>query len=335
MIQAELGVSHVLYGSVRGTPEKLRVTAQLYQTQSGKQIWAERFDRELTNILVLQDELATKIVESTSAGFDAADRSRARTQPDLKTEAYALYKQALNLMNPPNDLGRIMTARKAFQRVIEMAPDYAGGYAGAAYTHAFIAFWGRSKTPDEELKRAQELLDRALQLDAYSGLAFSTQAIIFMTQREYDKALIASGKALQAQPNDPYVAVYHAAVLLSSGQAGNGIEYARRALRLDPLSPRTPYLNILGMAHFHAGEYREALDAMQRNIDRGGPFGAHIEAYVTAVHALLGDASTAREHLQALNMYPDDFSWRDWLRRWHKAPEESERVLMPREDRSP
>ena len=61
-------------------------------------------------------------------------------------------------------------------------------------------------------------------------------------------------------------------------------------------------------------------------------FGAHIEAYVTAAQVLVGDASAAREHLLALNMYPDDFSWRDWLQRWHKDPGEAERVLAPIRD---
>jgi TolB-like protein/Flp pilus assembly protein TadD len=330
-IRTELGVSHVLYGSVRGTPKEMRVTAQLYQTQNGKQIWAERFDRELTNILMLQDELATNIVESISASFDAVDRSRSpsRSRPDPKSEAYALYKQALNLVNPPNDLGRLLSARRAFERVIQMVPEYAGGYAGAAYTHAFVAFWGRSKTPAEEIRLARELSDRALQLDGSFGLALSTQALVYLTQRNYEKARIASDQALQVQPNDPYVAIYHSAILLSSGQAQEGIEFARRSLRLDPLSPRTPYLNILGMAHFHAGEYREALAAMQRNIDRGGPFGAHIQAYVTAAYAQLGDTATAKEQLEILNMYTGDFSWENWLQRWHKDDKEAARVLEP------
>ncbi len=326
-ILRELGVTHVLYGSIRGAQDQLRVTAQLYETTSGNQVWAQRFDREPAEVLALQDELAVKIVEGMAVGFRGDERERSHPGNSVNAAAYALYKQALDLVNPPNDVGRLLAARRAFERVIELDPGYAGGYAGAAYTHAFMAFWGRSESPEEDTLKSFELSGRALELDPSFGLAYSTQALAYQSRRDFDKALAASGKAIETRPNDPYVSVYHAAVLLSSGEADKGIDYAKRALRLDPLAPRTPYLNILGMANFHAGKYPEALDAFRRNIERGGPFGAHIQCYLTATYAYLGRIDEARENLKTLNMYKDGFSWKEWIRRWHKEPEEAERLL--------
>ena len=328
-IHSELGVTHVLYGSVRGKTDQLRVTAQLYETESGNQVWAQRFDRKLTDPLALQDELAVRIVEGMAVGFREDERERLQRGNLENTAARALYRQALDLVNPPNDVGRLLAARRAFDRVIELDSDFAGGYAGTAYTHAFMIFWGRSESPEEDTRKAFELSERALELDPAFGLTYSTQALTYLSRRDFDKALAASSKSIEVEPNDPYASIYHAVVLLSSGAPDKGIGYATRALRLDPLDPRTPYLNILGMANFHAGHYAEALDAFQRNIDRGGPFGAHIQCYVTATYAHLGHIDKARENLQSLDMYKDDFSWNDWIRRWMKEPQEAERLLAP------
>jgi len=329
LIGRELRVSHVLFGSVRGSPEQWRVTAQLYDTKSGNQVWAQRFDRGLSGTLALQDELALKIVEGMSVGFRGDLLNRPGRPPTENVAAHALYKQALDLVNPPNDMGRLLAARRAFERVIELDPNYAGGYAGTAYTHAFMAFWGRSESPDQDAQRAFDLSARALELDPSFGLAYSTRAFAHQARRDFDEAVLASDKAIEVRPNDPYVAIYHAAVLLSSGAPTKGIPYAERALRLDPLNPRTPYLNILGMANFHAGRYPQALDAFERNIARGGPFGAHIQIYLTATYAHLGKMDEARENRAALELYRDDFPWKDWIRRWMKEPEEAERVLGP------
>ncbi|MEA3275139.1 MAG: hypothetical protein U9Q81_07615 [Pseudomonadota bacterium] len=328
-IRRELGVTHVLYGSIRGTPDQLRVTAQLYETESGNEVWAQRFDRKLTDPLALQDELAVRIVEGMAVGFRGDEREPLHRGRVENAQARALYRQALDLVNPPNDVGRLLAARRAFERVIEIDPDFAGGYAGAGYTHAFMVFWGRSESPEEDTRKAFELSERALELDPSFGLAYSTQAFAYQSRRDFDNALAASSKSIEVEPNDPYVSVYYAAVLLSSGEADRGIDYAKRALRLDPLAPRTPYLNILGIANFHAGNYQEALDAFRRNIERGGPFGAHIQCYVTATYAHLGRIDEARENLETLRLYKDGFSWEDWIRRWMKEPEEAERLLAP------
>ncbi len=333
-IGRELSVTHVLYGSVRGTSDHLRVTAQLYETESGSQVWARRFDRKLTDTLGIQDELAVRIVEGLAVDFQGDERERLHRRNTENAETYTLYKQALDLVNPPNDVGRLMAARRAFQRVIDMDPSFAGGYAGTAYTYAFVAFWARSDSPDDDVREALALLEKAQNLDPSFGLTYSSQAIAYMALRKFDDALVASNKAIDIQPNDPYVSVYHATVLLSSGAPDKGIGYATRALRLDPLDPRTPYLNILGMANFHAGHYADALDAFQRNIDRGGPFGAHIQCYVTATYAHLGRIDEARQNLEMLRRYEDGFDWKAWIRRWMKEPREAERLLEPLRDLS-
>lgn len=115
----------------------------------------------------------------------------------------------------------------------------------------------------------------------------------------------------------------------SGGHADNGMVSTKRALRLDPLSARTPFLNILGISFFHDGQYRKALDAFQHNIARGAPFGPHQQAYLTAAYAHLGEQGKVRKNYQILQGYGDDFAWKEWIQRWLKDPKGVRRVLDP------
>ena len=329
-IGQELNVSHILRGSIRGTDTQLRVTAQLYETQSGHQVWAERFDRQLGNELSLQDELARNVVQSLSLNlqeYESIPKSGA-----INPEAYALFKQAMHLGNPPSDPGRIKVALRAFERVIELDPDYAGGYAGAAYMYSFRVFWGHTKSIDEEMNKAVELADRSLSIDPQFGLAYSAKAFIHISRKEYDKAIAVSQRAVDIQPNDPYVMAYHGVILCFSGQAQAGIEYAQRALRLDPLYSRTPYLNILGVIYYQTGHYQLALDAFLRSFERGGPNAPGIQAMRAATFYSLGRHNDAITTMELLAMHNGGFSlegYEAWLHRAFKNDLDIQKIIQP------
>jgi len=328
-IGSELNVSHVLRGSIRGTEDQLRVTAQLFEVKTGKQIWAERFDRTPGNELALQDALALKVVEGMSVRLREAKSIMSGKTRIKNNEAYSLYKQALNLANPPADPRRLRVANRAFHEVIKTDPDFAGGYAGVAYTHAFLAWWGHSENPEEDIDKVLTFADQALALDPDFGLAHSALAFAHMTHREFDQALAASLNAIKAQPNNPYVSSYHGFIVCANGQAEEGIPFAERAIRLDPVFPRTPFRNILGIINFHAGKYQEALDAFQRNLDLGGPRSPGLLAYQAATYATLGRTEEARTMLDLVNMYNGNFDWQGWLHRAFREEHEVERVLRP------
>jgi TolB-like protein/tetratricopeptide (TPR) repeat protein len=328
-IGSALNVSHVLRGSIRGAEEQLRVTAQLFEVKTGRQIWAERFDRTPGNELALQDALALKVVEGMSVRLREDQSILSGNTRIMNSEAYSLYKQALNLANPPADPRRLRVANRAFHEVIKTAPDFAGGYAGVAYTHAFLAWWGHSENPEEDIEKALTFADQALALDPDFGIAHSAVAFAHMTHRDFEQALAASLNAIRAEPNDPYVSSYHGFIVCANGQAEEGIPFAQRAIRLDPVFPRTPFRNILGIIYFHAGQYQEALDAFQRNLDLGGPRSPGLLAYQAATYATLGRTEEARATLDLVNMYGDNFDWEGWLRRAFREEHEVERVLRP------
>jgi len=299
----KLGVSYVLRGSVRGTAPNHRVTAQLYDARTDRQIWAERFDRDLTSALEFQDELAVRVVQGMSVSLRGDDLERFSARHSVTYEAEALYRQAMDILNPPNDAGRLRIARQAFQRTIEIDPGYAGGYAGLAYTHVFATFWGHSEAPEADLQTAVTLAEQSLAADPSFGLAYTTLAFVELIRRDFAAAVELSRTALEVRPADPYINIYHAYILAANGQAEQGIPYAERALHLDPLTERAPYLNILGFVSFHAGEYQRSLDAFRRNQERGGPSADNFRAYFVAANVALGRLDEARTHLHIRDGY--------------------------------
>ena len=327
-IGIQLGAAYVLQGSVRGMPPNLRVTARLHETGSGRQLWAERFDRRVGDELALQKELARKVVTSLSINLQPEDINAFGRRYTQNKEAWYLYKQAMNLANPPSDPARLKLAQQAFNQVIEMDPDFAGGYAGGAYTRAFMVFFRHSKAPHADRQAAVESAARARDIDPSFGLTFSALAFIYLSERKFELALEMSAQAIKIQPNDPYITVYHGFITAANSDLDGGIDYAKRALRLDPLSARTPYLNILGLLHFLAGNYPEALDAMMRNQERGGPHGPGSMQFLAVTYSKMDEMAKAELTLKlADTMTPGDYDWEAWFLSAFKDPALPHKVL--------
>jgi tetratricopeptide (TPR) repeat protein len=126
------------------------------------------------------------------------------------------------------------------------------------------------------------------------------------------------------------VIIYHAYILAASGQAAQGIPYAERALQLDPLTERAPYLNILGTVSFHAGEYQRSLDAFRRNQERGGPSPDSFEALSVAANVALGRLDVARTHLQILDSHGDSGNILSSSLIWFRHPDEAAEKVFGR-----
>lgn len=327
-ISAKLGVQYVLKGSVRGVPPDLRVTAQLYDAVNGVQLWAKRFDRQMSNELVLQNELAIKVVNSLSIYLQGDENFFPAQRQNTDPDTWTLYKQAMNLVNPPSDPARLELGLQAFTQISQRDPSFAGGFAGLAYVHAFKAFFGHSQSTSSDVRAAMDMAETAQTLDPDFGLSFTAQAFASLVNRDFEQALAASARAVQLAPNDPYVASYHGFILSASGNAQEGIAYAETALRLDPLNARTPYLNILGTINLQAGEYEVALQALSRSRERGGPLGPGIQYFIAAAYAGLGDSANAYATLSVADLLENERSdWEEWVRRSWKNKEDSDHLL--------
>ena len=327
-VGVQLGAGYVLEGSVRRLPPNLRVTARLSDTETGLQLWAERFESQSGDELALQEDLARKVVSSLSINLPEGEADRFGQRYTQNKQAWFLYKQAMNLANPPSDPARLELALQAFGQVSEMDPGFAGGYAGRAYIKAFIVFFGHSEDSEADRKVAVELAARARKFDPSFGLTYSALAFIHLSLREYKEAIAMSSQAVEIQPNDPYVSVYHGIILALDGDLEGGIHFAHRALRLDPLNSRSPYLNIIGLINFLAGNYQEALSSLLRNQERGGPVGPGQLQFLSATYSKLGEFAMAESTLKMADSLKSRISRSEnWLLKAFRDPAIPQRLV--------
>jgi len=320
-IGAQLGVGYVLEGNVRQLLPELLVSAHLIDTETGLQLWAERFESPAGNGLDLQEELARKVVSSLTSSLPERYTERFGQRYTQNIQAWFLYKQAMNLANPPSDPARLELALQAFGQVIEMDPEFAGGYAGSAYIEAFLVFFGHSLELEADRQVVLELAAKARQIDPEFGLTYSALAFNHLSQREFDQALAMSTRAVSIQPNDPYLSVYNGFILAAGGNLQEGIKYAKRALKLDPLNARTPYLNIIGVLNYFAGNHEDALEAFLKNQQRGGPSGPGQLQFLAAVYSKLGDFAMAESTMKrSENLNSEIGRSENWLLKSFRDP---------------
>ena len=157
----DLGVRHVLEGSVRRSGDELRITVQLVDATTGGHIWAERYDRAPKDVFAIQDEIAAKVAAELSVTLKASEQEQLYRRHTKNLEAYELFLRARSLIDPPPE------RKKILKRVIELDPKFAGGYAGLALTIGSVVSRGRSATPDEDIERVVELAQKALAVDDF------------------------------------------------------------------------------------------------------------------------------------------------------------------------
>lgn len=313
-IGSRLGADYVLQAQTEVQAPNFQVRAKLHDILRERQLWSGRFDRQVGDEPELRRNLVQQVVSSLSISPQAGDSNLLGRRLPENREVWFLFKQAKNLVNPPTEPARLELAQKAFEHVIEMDSGFAGGYAGSAYTRAFKVFFRHSEVPYADRQAAIELAARAQEMDPSFGLTFGALAFIHLSDREFEAALHMSERAIEIQPNDPYISAYHGLILATSGDLEGGIEFAKHAMRLDPLNARTPYLNILGLLSFLAGRHDEAMEALLGNQARGGPYGPGQLRSLAAAYSRLGEPAKAKYTLNlADSLAPDEARWRQWL----------------------
>ena len=326
-LRKDHGVSHVLEGTLASQSETVRVSAQLIDTGTEEAVWAERFEGNLNDWFELEDKLANRIAAALSVTLDPNDSRRVYLRHTSNREAMELLRHAIVSINPPNERGRIEAAHSLHQRIIDLDPSFAGGYAGMSQVHSYLVLFEHSEQPEEDLKSAIAYARKATELDEGFGMGHSMLGLAYSLAGRTDLALGQVRRAVALEPGDPLSYQWLAGVLIFSGRYDEAVPPMQEALRLDPIEPGTPYLNILGMAYFGGGEYEFAIDAFERNRQRGGPDAPNMEAYRAATFAALGRDREAREVIANLTVRPGEISPESWIRRWTPSHEIAERAI--------
>ena len=303
----DLGVRYALEGSVRKAGKRLRITAQLIDTATDRHEWAERYDRDLEDVFAVQEEVARQVAKALAVALKPAERERLGRFPTDKLDVYDQYLRLRSSPFPPTRTN-ILTARNAYERLTDIDPSFAGGYAGQAVTCALAIMFGYSERPDEDAETALRLATRAVSLDPEFAASHSALAMAYSVANRHDQAIAAARRAVELQPGNADAHSTLARCLQNARRYEDAIEAGQTALRLDPQFVNGPYLNMLGRIYFCVGRYEDAIACYERNTNRGGPVALPMLTFWAASLAALGRLDEARAKADEMKRHDPNVS---------------------------
>ena len=300
----ELGVSYVLEGSVRRAGDRMRVTGQLIEAQTGRHVWAERYDRTLDDVFALQDELTTSVVAAIEPSLRQAEAERIKRKRPDSLDAYDLVLRAMPDVYPAMPDSAIK-ALPLLERALTLEPDYALAHGFAAWCHEILFVRGGARAENRlgAIRHAEAAIthgrDDALAL-ALGGFALGLVA------HDREAARQAFDEALAVSPSCALALSFGSVAWAMGGDADRAIEWGKRALRLSPFDPmRFGVWFAIGLSHLQRGEDQEAAEAA-RQAFQSNPNWSFAHVLLAAAQAKLGDLDVARRAAaRALELQPD------------------------------
>lgn len=312
-IGRELRVTSVLEGSIRRSGNRVRISAQLVDAGTGLHLWAERFDREMTDIFAVQDEVTRHIVDALRIKLQPAEQERLGGGRTQNVEAHDLFLRGRELLlGAHKDRAVFHNILTLLNRAIALDPDYSAPYAGIglAYMLDFQNKW--ADTPDA-LDLSYDYFAQAMARDPNEPYAHYAAAIVCMFKRDLDGALVQTQKALSLNPNYALAYGTRGTVEVFLGRPRDGMPYLHHAIRLDPANA-VQYLHFLGLASLVAGDYAEAVATFRERIGLA-PHSDTSRAYLIAAMGHLGQVAEARVVWREIVQINPGFSFKTNLAR--------------------
>jgi adenylate cyclase len=303
-IARELGVRHVLEGSVQRDGDRVRITAQLIDATTGAHRWAERYDRHLSNVFAVQDEVTRAIVTILAIYVTKAELERTRLKPAAAWEAYDYYLRGAEAYFASIwDHVPSLEARRLFEKSLAVDPGYARAYAMLArsWVRTFCDPIDGDYLDPACADRALELARKAVHLDEKLPQAHFQLGMALVLRRQHDEALVEFDRTFALNPN--YTDHQFGNGLCLAGQSARAIEALHENMRLDPwgFPSRLCYL---GQAFYMLGRYTEAVPPLLECATRL-PFQWQCFVFLAAAHAQLGQFGEAKTAVaKALCLYP-------------------------------
>lgn len=304
-VAAELGVRFILEGSVRRAGQDIRINAQLVDTSTGRQLWAERYDGTMTDVFALQDEVARQIIGSLAPQLTRTEVDELKPLIETTPEAYDLLLQGLAHLRrwTPED---VLLARGFFLRTLELDPGYARAYANVALTYSVAIEYGWSAALEEDAANARRYATKALELDPNQSMVFGSLAMIYMNLGDLGNALASVDRALEIDPNyaDGYTVGAH--INTYAGNFEKAAEMINRATRLNPRYSFNE-IQVMGNMDYLQGRYEQAA-AHYEEVLRRNPLMLMGRKWLAATYAQLGREADAKWEVEETLMIMPDFS---------------------------
>ena len=290
-IAEELGIRYILEGSARKADDKLRITAQLVDTLSGKYLWVERYDRNLEDIFALQDEITMSVITALQVKLTEGEKIHSLTKNTTNLSAYLKWVEGRKLFLRLNK-DDCFKARQLLEEAIALDPEFPAPYADLAWTHVFGIRFGLSKSPKEALKIATDLAEKAINLDESLPFGHCVLSAILTAKRQYEKAIAQGEKAVSLSPGNSLAIAHFARALGYAGRYEESIAWLEKAIRLDPKALNW-YLNMLGHCYIFIGRYEEAIEQFKKVLDHN-PKDEPTRVRLAAAYILSGQDKDAK-----------------------------------------
>jgi adenylate cyclase len=264
-ISREMGVQYVMEGSVRKAGERVRITAQLIDATTDHHLWAERYDRPLTDIFTVQDEIVLKIVTTLKLQITLQEQGVIVRKHTDNLEAYDAFLRGIDCFWRLTKEGNAQ-ARQMWEKALVLDPRYAEAYAwlGGTYRLEYLFHW--SGTP-QTLERALALAHQALTLDDSLPIAHTLLSHVYANQQQYAQAIEEGERAIVLDPNNADSYAFQADILILAGRPEEALSAVQQAMRLNPRCPSF-YLSNLGSAYRLTGRYAQAIAILKEVISR-------------------------------------------------------------------
>jgi adenylate cyclase len=292
-IAAELGVRYVLEGSVRKAGERVRVTAQLIDATNGNHIWAERYDRRLTDIFELQDEITSTICGTIGPELDLAEIQRARIKPPNSLDAWDKYLRASDFFMQPTAATFAVAVRHC-EEAIALAPEFARAYSRLARIHQMAVTYRLVEDRKQALEVAFAAAQRAVALDDRDAEAHAMVGRVYDLQGRFEDAWPAFDRALSLNPSFAFGQMLFASCHLHAGNPVEALPAMELAVRLSPRDSFRWFMELgQAFALSQLGRHGEAIEHARASIaNRREDFWTHLGLAVVCAQA--GDLEAAK-----------------------------------------
>jgi tetratricopeptide (TPR) repeat protein len=298
-------VRYVLEGSVQISKDRIRVAAQLIDTIAGTHLWVERYDRPLTDVFQVQDEVTREIVGSLAGKLYQAEIARALLKHPDSLDAYDLVLRAveIQLRFTPSDNSK---ARELLQKAIALDPNYARAYSVLAWNYLHDFRYYHPARPQESYQKALDLASKAVALDPSLGWGHGALGDTLLWGRKHHQALAQFEEGRKANPNDADLLTLSAETYAWMGQPKEAIHLIKQAMRLNPFYPNW-YPWDLAWAQYLAHDYEGAIETLRQMSPMG-----QARALLAASLAQLGRMEEAHAEAQKFLKDNPTFSDSDW-----------------------
>jgi adenylate cyclase len=306
----ELGVRYVLEGSVRKSGNRIRITAQLIDAKDGTHLWAERYDRAINDIFVIQDEITLVLATEMQVQLTEGEQARLRYTTTHNVEAWTYWVQGLSYFHRGPTKENLVSARLYWEKALALDPGSAALQAMLGLVLCLGARFGWWDDCEAALIDARSYADQALKNDPSNADAHVASGVLFWVLKHYDEAVADARKAIQLAPGSADVADFASHILAQSGYPEEAIPLSQKAIALNPNHPPV-YLGSLGQAYRLAGRTDEAIAAFKAYNARSRGFGL-IDLVI--IYQENGQAEDAKQAANLLLVTRPNFTIAAWLK---------------------